>query len=75
VSGPDPQGATGRGITWYDILDVLPGASADQIQQAYDAKASLLRPPLISGSPPKVVAAGRGPRPSSARRGARWSIR
>ena len=36
---------------------MLPGASADQIQQAYDAKASLLRPPLISGSPPKVVAA------------------
>jgi hypothetical protein len=45
VSGPDPQGATGRGITWYDILDVLPDASADTIQQAYDAKVSLLRPP------------------------------
>jgi hypothetical protein len=57
VSGPDPQGATGRGITWYDILDVLPGASADQIEQAYDAKASLLRPPLISGAPSKVVTA------------------
>jgi hypothetical protein len=36
VSGSDPEGPTGRGITWYDILDVLPGASADQIQQAYE---------------------------------------
>jgi curved DNA-binding protein CbpA len=48
----------GRGITWYDILDVLPGASVDTIQRAYDAKASLLRPPLISGAPSKVLTAG-----------------
>lgn len=47
----------GRGITWYDILDVLPEASVDTIQQAYDAKASLLRPPLISGAPSKVLTA------------------
>jgi hypothetical protein len=47
----------GRGITWYDILDVLPDASMDTIQQAYDAKASLLRPPLISGAPSKVLTA------------------
>jgi curved DNA-binding protein CbpA len=47
----------GRGITWYDILDVLPDASADTIQQAYEAKASLLRPPLISGAPSKVLTA------------------
>ena len=57
MSGSDPRGATGNGITWYDILGVLPGASADTIQQAYDAKASLLRPPLISGAPSKVLAA------------------
>ena len=57
MSGPDPEGATARGITWYDILDVLPGSSADQIQQAYEAKAALLRPPLISGASSKVVEA------------------
>jgi hypothetical protein len=48
---------SGRGITWYDILDVLPDASAEEIQQAYDAKASLLRPPLMSGASSKVLAA------------------
>jgi DnaJ domain len=46
-----------RGITWYDILGVLPGASRDEIQQAYDDKAGLLRPELISGAPSNVVAA------------------
>jgi curved DNA-binding protein CbpA len=46
-----------RGITWYDILGVLPGASPDEIGQAYDSKASLLRPELISGAPSSVVAA------------------
>ena len=46
-----------RGITWYDILGVLPGASPDEIRQAYDAKASLLRPELISGAPSKVLVA------------------
>jgi hypothetical protein len=47
----------GRGITWYDILGVLPGASAANIQREYDAKTSLLRPELISGAPSKVVTA------------------
>jgi hypothetical protein len=46
-----------RGITWYDILGVLPGASPDEIQQAYDDNAGLLRPELISGAPSNVVAA------------------
>jgi len=46
-----------RGITWYDILGVLPGASADTIQREYDAKTSLLRPELISGAPSTVVRA------------------
>jgi len=47
----------GRGITWYDILGVLPGTSAEEIQEAYDAKASLLRPPLMTGAPSKVPTA------------------
>jgi hypothetical protein len=46
-----------RGITWYDILGVLPGASPGEIQEAYDAKAGVLRPELISGAPSNVVAA------------------
>jgi curved DNA-binding protein CbpA len=50
----------GTGITWYDVLGVLPGASAEQVQQRYEAKASLLRPERLSGAPsPVVVAASR----------------
>jgi hypothetical protein len=47
----------GRGITWYDILGVLPGASPGTIRREYDAKTSLLRPDLISGASSKVVTA------------------
>jgi DnaJ domain len=51
VSGPDP------GFSWYDVLGVLPGASAGKIRRTYDAKLSLLRPELISGAPSNVVKA------------------
>jgi curved DNA-binding protein CbpA len=44
-------------ITWYDLLGALPDASAGDIRQAYDAKAGLLRPELLSGAPSAVVAA------------------
>src|ERR1700722_19184147 len=65
ASGPrghDSGGAVGPGImgfgvTWYDVLGVLPGAGADKIKREYDAKAALLRPGLISGAPPNVVTA------------------
>jgi hypothetical protein len=46
-----------NGVTWYGILGVLPGASPDQIQQHYEAKAAVVRPELVAGSPSKVVAA------------------
>lgn len=50
----------GPGITWYDVLGVLPGASAEQIQRQHDAKTSLLRPEFLAGAPsPVVVAASR----------------
>jgi hypothetical protein len=63
ASGPpghDPGGAVGPGImgfgvTWYDVLGVLPGAEARTIQREYDAKAALLGPGLISGTAPDVV--------------------
>jgi curved DNA-binding protein CbpA len=45
------------GVTWYDVLGLLPGATADQVQRAYEAKARLLRPEFLSGAPSPVVAA------------------
>ncbi|HXT88317.1 MAG TPA: hypothetical protein VN714_03560 [Trebonia sp.] len=47
----------GPGITWYDVLGVLPGAAAEQIQRQHESKAGLLRPELIAGAPSPVVAA------------------
>jgi curved DNA-binding protein CbpA len=44
-------------ITWYDLLGALPDASSEDIQQAYDAKADVLRPELLSGAPPTVATA------------------
>lgn len=44
-------------ITWYDLLGTLPDASSEDIEQAYDAKAGVLRPELLSGAPSTVVTA------------------
>jgi hypothetical protein len=57
VSGPDPADARSGGITWYDVLGVLPSAPAERIQREYDAKTSLLRPELLSGAPSNVLTA------------------
>jgi curved DNA-binding protein CbpA len=57
VSGREATDATRRGVTWYDILGVLPSVSPMKIQREYDAKARLLRPELISGAPSTVVKA------------------
>jgi hypothetical protein len=47
-------------LTWYEVLDVLPGCSADEVRRAFEAKESVLGPRRISGAPSKVVtAAGR----------------
>lgn len=55
------QPGKGPVITWYDVLGVLPGASADQVKSQHDAKVSLLRPEFVSGAPsPVVTAATRG---------------
>jgi len=43
-------------LSYYDILGVLPGASGDEIQQSYDAKAGVLAPGMIAGAPSKAVA-------------------
>src|SRR5215467_11500815 len=52
-----PGGAVQPLVTWYDILDVMPGASTEEIQDKYDAKASVLRPELIAGAPSAVITA------------------
>ncbi len=46
-----------QGITWYDVLGVLPGAAADKIKREYDAKAALLRPDMIAAAPSNVLKA------------------
>jgi hypothetical protein len=51
------QSGKGTAITWYDVLGVLPGASAEQVKQQHDAKVSLLRPALLAGAPSPVVMA------------------
>jgi curved DNA-binding protein CbpA len=45
------------GITWYDVLGVLPGATAERVQHQHDAKVRLLRPELVAGAPSPVIAA------------------
>jgi hypothetical protein len=42
---------------WYDILGVLPDASAEDIRLAYRAKARWLEPARVSGAPSQAVAA------------------
>jgi len=44
-------------IIWYDLLGVPADASSEDIQQAYDAKAGVLRPELLAGAPSEVVTA------------------
>ena len=42
-------------ITWYDLLGALSDASSEDIQQAYGAKAAVLRPELLAGAPSRVT--------------------
>jgi curved DNA-binding protein CbpA len=44
-------------LTWYDVLGVLPGASPGQVESAYQERARLLDPPMLSGASPKVLKA------------------
>lgn len=49
----------GPGISCYEVLGVLSTATTDEIRRCYEAKASLLRPGLLSGAPSTVVSAAR----------------
>ena len=44
-------------LTWFDILDIEPDSSANEVQRAFEEKTAVLRPELISGASSKVVAA------------------
>ena len=44
-------------ISWYDVLGVLPDASADDIRQAWQVRNAALRPEVLAGAPPEVLSA------------------
>jgi hypothetical protein len=45
------------GISWYDVLGVLPDASADDIREAWQARNAALQPGPLAGAPPEVTSA------------------
>jgi len=47
------------GITWYEVLGVLPGAAAEKIRRRYEERAALLRGEMIAGAPSNVLVAVR----------------
>jgi DnaJ-class molecular chaperone len=46
-----------EGITWYDVLGVLPGVETRKIRREYEAKSALLGPDMIAGAPSNVLTA------------------
>jgi curved DNA-binding protein CbpA len=44
------------GITWYEVLGVLPGAAAEKIRRRYQERVALLRGEMIAGAPSNVLA-------------------
>ena len=44
-------------LTWYDLLGIAPGATAAQVQAAYQARLGLLAPQLLAGAPTRVLRA------------------
>jgi hypothetical protein len=54
------RAAEDTALTWYDVLGVLPAASAGVIEQAHRDRVSVLSPARLSGAPSNVLtAAGR----------------
>jgi curved DNA-binding protein CbpA len=43
-------------FTYYDMLGVIQGASVDEVQVSYEAKAAVLTPDMVAGAPSKVIA-------------------
>ena len=45
------------GITFYEVIGVLPGAEPHRIKRDYEARSGLLRPDMIAGAPSNVLTA------------------
>jgi curved DNA-binding protein CbpA len=45
------------GITWYEVLGVLPSVQPEKIRQKYDERMGLLRGEMIAGAPSNVLTA------------------
>ena len=45
------------GITWYDVLGVLPDAPTQDIGTAWEASRAVLQPAALAGAPPDVLPA------------------
>lgn len=54
---PGSATATAGGITLYEILGVMPGATLDEIRDACAERRDALSPARLSGAPSKVVSA------------------
>ncbi|HEX5293106.1 MAG TPA: DnaJ domain-containing protein, partial [Streptosporangiaceae bacterium] len=46
-----------QGVTWYEVLGVMPGAEPRKIKREYEARSGLLRPEMIAGAPSNVLTA------------------
>lgn len=44
-------------LTWYDLLGIAPGATAAQVQDAYQARLRQLTPDLLAGATTRVLRA------------------
>jgi DnaJ domain len=44
-------------VTWYDVLGVVPGATPDDIQSAWQARLAALDPGKLAGAPANVLSA------------------
>ena len=51
------------GITWYDVLGVLPDAAPEDIHAAWQARRAALQPGALAGAPPDVLSAADRARP------------
>ena len=46
-----------QGVTWYEVLGVLPGAETHRLKREYETRSGLLRPEMIAGAPSTVLTA------------------
>jgi DnaJ-class molecular chaperone len=46
-----------QGVTWYEVLGVLPGAAPRKVRHEYEARSGLLRPEMIACAPSNVLTA------------------